>query len=65
MGLGWKILIEAAFLWVIVSGVVVIGKEEGWTLWVVVPAVVVGALLVGGVLYASVPKRDEILEEIR
>ena len=30
MALGWKYLIEIAFLWVMVSGVVVVGAEEGW-----------------------------------
>jgi hypothetical protein len=29
----------------------------------VVPAAVVGALLVYGVLYLSMPKRDELLEQ--
>jgi NADH-quinone oxidoreductase subunit H len=65
MSLGWKYLIEAAFLWVMVSAVVVIGKEEGWTMWIVLPSAVVGALVVGSVLYASVPKQHEILDEIR
>jgi NADH-quinone oxidoreductase subunit H len=64
MGLGWKFLIEAAFLWVMVSGVVVIGKQEGWSMWIVLPAAVAGAIVIAGVLYASVPKRHEILEEI-
>jgi NADH-quinone oxidoreductase subunit H len=65
MSLGWKVLIEVAFLWVMVSGVVVVGKEEGWSMWIVVPAAVAGALLVYGVLYASMPRRDELVEEIR
>jgi NADH-quinone oxidoreductase subunit H len=65
MGLGWKYLIEIAFLWVMISAVVVIGKEEGWSMWIVVPATIAGAAVVGGVLYASVPKRNEVLEEIR
>jgi NADH-quinone oxidoreductase subunit H len=65
MGLGWKYLIEIAFLWVMVSAVVVIGKEEDWSMWIVVPAAIAGAVVVGGVLYASVPKRNEVLEEIR
>ena len=65
MGLGWKFLIELAFLWVMISGVVVIAKEEGWNMFVVVPAAVVGALVVGAVLYASVPKRAELVEEIK
>jgi NADH-quinone oxidoreductase subunit H len=65
MALGWKFLIEIAFLWVAVSAVVVVGKEEGWTMWITVPAAVAGACVVGGLLYLSVPKRHELLEEIR
>ena len=65
MGLGWKFLIEIAFLWVMVSGVVVVAKEEGWSMWIVLPCAIAGAIAVGAVLYASVPKRTEYLEEIR
>ena len=65
MSVGWKFLIEAAFLWVMVSAVVVIGKEQGWTMWIVVPSAVGGALLIYGVLYASMPRRNELIEEIR
>jgi NADH-quinone oxidoreductase subunit H len=65
MAFSWKFLIEIAFLWVMVSAVVVVGKEEGWQMWVVLPAAVAGALLVGGVLYLSVPKQRELVEEIR
>jgi hypothetical protein len=48
-----------------VSAVVVVGKEEGWQMWVVLPAAIGGALLVGGLLYSSVPKKRELVEEIR
>jgi NADH-quinone oxidoreductase subunit H len=65
MGLGWKFLIEIAFLWLMVSGVVVVAKDEGWSMWIVLPAVLVGALVVGLGLYASVPKKHELLEEIK
>jgi NADH-quinone oxidoreductase subunit H len=65
MSLGWKFLIEIAFLWVMISGVVVIAKEEGWNMFVVVPSAVIGALVVGAVLYASVPRRTELVEEIK
>ena len=34
-------------------------------MWIVVPAAIVGALIVGTTLYLSVPKRDELVEEIR
>ena len=56
MSLGWKFLIEIAFLWVMVSGVVVIAKDQGWSMWIVLPAAIVGALVVGGTLYASLPE---------
>jgi NADH-quinone oxidoreductase subunit H len=65
MSLGWKFLIEVAFLWVMISGVVVIAKDQGWSMWIVLPSAIVGALIVGGTLYASVPKHDELLEEIK
>jgi NADH-quinone oxidoreductase subunit H len=60
MDLGWKYLIEIAFLWVMVSAVVVIGRQEGWNLWIVVPAAAVGAVLVYLVLFASMAKPGEI-----
>jgi NADH-quinone oxidoreductase subunit H len=63
MDLGWKYMIEIAFLWLMVSGVVVIGRQEGWNLWIVVPAAAVGAVLVYLVLYASIAKPGEIQEQ--
>jgi NADH-quinone oxidoreductase subunit H len=60
MDLGWKYLIEIAFLWLMVSGLVVIGRQEGWNLWIVVPAAAVGAVLVYVVLFASMAKPGEI-----
>jgi NADH-quinone oxidoreductase subunit H len=63
MDLGWKYMIEVAFLWLMVSGLVVIGREEGWNLWIVVPAAVVGAVLVYGVLWASMAKPGELGEQ--
>jgi NADH-quinone oxidoreductase subunit H len=65
MSFGWKFLIEIAFLWVMVSAVVVVGKEEGWAMYIVLPAAVAGALIVGLILYLSVPKKRELVEEIR
>ena len=65
MSLGWKFLIEIAFLWVMVSGVVVVAKDQGWQMWIVLPSAIVGALLVGGALYLSVPKKSELVEEIK
>jgi putative effector of murein hydrolase LrgA (UPF0299 family) len=46
-----------------VSGIVVIGRQEGWNLWIVVPAAVVGAVLVYLVLYASMTKPGELEEQ--
>ena len=42
MDLGWKWLIELAFLWVMVSGVIIVGREEDWNGFVVVPAAILG-----------------------
>ena len=63
MDLGWKYMIEIAFLWLMVSGVVAIGRQEGWNLWIVVPAAAVGAVLVYLVLYASIAKPGELREQ--
>jgi NADH-quinone oxidoreductase subunit H len=63
MDLGWKYMIEIAFLWLMVSGVVVIGRQEGWNLWIVVPAAAVGAVLVYGALWASMAKPGELTEQ--
>ena len=65
MALGWKFLIEIAFLWLMVSGVVVVAKDQSWNMWVVLPSAIAGALLVGGALYLSVPKKSELVEEIK
>jgi NADH-quinone oxidoreductase subunit H len=65
MSLGWKYLIEIAFLWIMVSAVVVVARREDWNLWITVPAAVAGALLVYGTLVASMPRRGEYVEEIR
>ncbi|MFM7060243.1 MAG: NADH-quinone oxidoreductase subunit NuoH [Actinomycetes bacterium] len=65
MDLGWKWLIELAFLWIMVSGTIIVGRDQGWNLFLVVPAAVLGAIAVLGLLRLSMPKRTEILEEIR
>ena len=48
-----------------VSGVVVIAKDQGWSMWIVLPAAIIGALAIGGTLYASLPKQRELVEEIK
>jgi NADH-quinone oxidoreductase subunit H len=65
MDMGWKYLIEIAFLWLMVSAVIRVGRDHGWNLWIVTPTATVGALLVYGVLYLSMPKREELVEEMR
>jgi NADH-quinone oxidoreductase subunit H len=62
MDLGWKVLIEGAFLWAMVTGLIVVAREEGWSLWIVTPAAAVGALLVYLLLMACVPRKDEVEE---
>ena len=62
MDLGWKVLIEAAFLWAMVTGLIVVARDQGWNLWIVTPAATVGALLIYVLLMACVPKREEVEE---
>ena len=60
MDFGWKVLIEASFLWAMVTAVIVVGREEGWNLWLVTPLAAIGGVLLYGVLMACIPARDEI-----
>ena len=62
MDFGWKFLIEVAFLWVMVSALVIVARDQGWSLWIVVPAAAVGALAVYGVLYLCMPKPQLVPE---
>ena len=64
MDLGWKWLIELAFLWVMVSGVVVVGQQEDWNVWIYLPAAGAGALLVLGFLRLCMPKPGELMDEV-
>jgi NADH-quinone oxidoreductase subunit H len=64
MDLGWKWLIELAFLWVMVSAVILVGREEHWDRLIVVPASILGAILVLGFLRLCMPKPGEILDEV-
>jgi len=65
MSLGWKYLIELAFLWAMISAVVVVGADQGWNRWITVPSAIVGAGIVLSVLWACIPRRGESVEEIR
>jgi NADH-quinone oxidoreductase subunit H len=65
MSLGWKYLIELAFVWAMVSAIVVVGANEGWERWITVPAAIAGAAIVLVVLWACIPRAGESIEEIR
>jgi NADH-quinone oxidoreductase subunit H len=65
MALGWKYLIEIAVLWVLVSVALVVAREEGWNVWIVTPIAAGIAFGAFGVLYLSMPKAGEQLEEFR
>ena len=62
MAVGWKYLIEIAILWALVAFAVVVGREEGWNLWVVVPVAAGVGLAAYGVLLAAMSD-SEPLEE--
>jgi len=67
MNLGWKFLIEWAFLWAMITGVIVIARNEGaGTLDIILTGAgaAIGAVAVYFVLMACVPKRGEV-EEIK
>jgi NADH-quinone oxidoreductase subunit H len=65
MALGWKWLIEIAILWVLVTAALQVGKDQGWNL--VVTAVVTAGIAVSAwlMLFASIPRSGEQLEEFR
>jgi NADH-quinone oxidoreductase subunit H len=62
MNFGWKVLIEIGFLWVMVSAVVVVGRDEDWNLWLVVPGATIAAFGIYGLLYLCMPRRERVLE---
>ena len=64
MALGWKWLIEIAILWVLVTAWWQVSKDQGWPWYSIVIALVAG-LGAYGVLYLAIPKKGEIVEEIR
>ena len=65
MSLGWKYLIELAFVWAMVSAIVVVGADQGWNRWITVPSAIAGAAIVLFVLWACIPRAGESIEEIR
>ena len=65
MSLGWKYLIEIAILWVLVAASIEVADVENWNVWATVFIAFGGAALAYGVLYLSIPKPYEQLEEFR
>jgi NADH-quinone oxidoreductase subunit H len=65
MSLGWKWLIEIAILWVLVTAALRVGRDQGWNL-VITAVVTVGiAVFAYLMLFASIPRSGEQLEEFR
>jgi len=64
MDLGWKWLIELAFLWAMVTGVILVANDQDWDLLIVAPAAGLGALAVLGFLRLCMPKPGEIMDEV-
>jgi NADH-quinone oxidoreductase subunit H len=64
MDLGWKWLIELAFLWAMVTGVILVAKDQDWDLLIVAPLAGLGALAVLGFLRLCMPKPGEIMDEV-
>ncbi|MFZ4583647.1 MAG: NADH-quinone oxidoreductase subunit NuoH [Acidimicrobiia bacterium] len=59
MRLSWKVLIEVAFLAVLFTIVVLVGHDQRWNLWLVLPAALVGAVALFGILRLCMPRADE------
>lgn len=68
MHLGWKFLIEASFLWVVIMLIIKVSRSEEWTFVggslgatrvVVIAASALGAILIFLTLKACLPKEDE------
>jgi NADH-quinone oxidoreductase subunit H len=65
MSLGWKYLIEIAVLWVMITATVQVATVAHWDRLVAALIAVLVALAAYGVLYASMPKAHEKIEEFR
>jgi NADH-quinone oxidoreductase subunit H len=63
MSLGWKWLIELAILWVLVTATVQVATVEHWDRLVAALVALIAAFAAYGVLYASMPKSSEQIEE--
>lgn len=65
MAVGWKYLIEIAILWVVAASAIAVARDQDWNLALVVPLVLGAGLLAYGMLWFSMPKREEQVEEFR
>jgi NADH-quinone oxidoreductase subunit H len=65
MSLGWKYLIEIAILWVLVAASIEVADVQNWNVWATVAIAFGGAALAYGVLFLSIPKPYEQVEEFR
>ena len=63
MDLGWKWLIELSFLAVMVTGVVIVARDQGWTLDRRARRVRRRRLVLG-LLRLCMPRRDESVSEV-
>jgi NADH-quinone oxidoreductase subunit H len=63
MALGWKYLIEIAILWVLVSTALVVGRDQGWNMFIVAPVAALVAIGAFFTLYLAIPKPGEHVEE--
>jgi NADH-quinone oxidoreductase subunit H len=65
MALGWKYLIEIAILWVLIAASIEVADVENWNIWLTVAVTFVAAAFAYALLYLSIPKPHEQMEEFR
>jgi NADH-quinone oxidoreductase subunit H len=65
MSLGWKYLIEIAILWVLVAASIEVADVQNWNVWLTVLIAFGGAAIAYAVLFMSIPRAYEQVEEFR
>jgi NADH-quinone oxidoreductase subunit H len=65
MALGWKYLIEIAILWVIVAASIEVADVQNWNVWLTVLISFGSAAIAYAVLFLSIPRRYEQVEDFR
>jgi NADH-quinone oxidoreductase subunit H len=65
MSFGWKYLIEIAILWVIVAASIEVADVQNWNVWLTVLISFGSAAIAYAVLFLSIPRRYEQVEEFR